>query len=157
MHDASVALDKGKIDVAEFLRRVSAVCGFPPAQIQAEFDSHNKFDQDVIALIDDLVQNYQVGLISNGPSAFVHGLLKKGGIENTFHHIVISSEVGMVKPQPEIFEHMLAKMRIDPAASIFIDDNPKNVTAAQALGIHGIVYTDLPGLQSELRHRGVMV
>lgn len=155
MHDASVEMDKGLIDGAEFLRRVSAECGLPPDQVQAEFDSHKVFDQDMIAVVKALTKDYRVGLISNGPSIFVRSLLKKGEIEDTFHHIVISSEVGMIKPQPEIFKHALAKLGVEPAESIFIDDNPKNVEPASRLGIHGICYSDLPSLRSELTRLGV--
>lgn len=155
MHEASVALDKGLITNEEFLRRISDVCGLPPKSVQEEFSRHHIFDPGVITLVKTLASAYQVGLLSNGPQQFVRSLLQKADIEDTFHHVVISSEVGMVKPDPEIFEHILHKMNTSAAAAIFIDDNPKNIAAAQALGIHGICYTGLTTLRSDLAKLGV--
>jgi HAD superfamily hydrolase (TIGR01509 family) len=151
MQEASVEMDKGLIDAPEFLRRVSAECGSTPEQIQKEFDEYHKFDQEMVVVVKALAKEYQIGLLCNGPTTFVRGLLKDGGIEDTFHHIVISSEVGMVKPDPNIFLHILKKMDVKPEESIFIDDNPKNVAAANALGIHGIQYTGLPQLRYTLK------
>jgi HAD superfamily hydrolase (TIGR01509 family) len=154
-HEASVDMDKGLIDDKEFFRRLSVLSGTPPDTLRKEFDAYNGFNDDVIRLLEILAKNYQVGLLCNGPTAFVRSLLKEGDVEDVFHHIVISSEVGMAKPNPDIFEHILAKMSVKPNDAIFIDDNPTNVEAAQKLGIHGICFTDLPSLRKSLAELGV--
>ena len=67
-----------------------------------------------------------------------------------FRGRVISGEIGMIKPDPRIFEHLLERFRIAPDDAVFIDDNPKNAAAATALGLHGIQFTDPAKLQREL-------
>lgn len=155
LHQVSVEMDKGIITPKEFLKRLGTLTNTDPATLEQEMASFHGFNAEMIALVNELAIHYQVGLLSNGPSAFVRDLLRKGDIEDTFHHIVISSEVGMVKPEPEMFRHILKKMSVEPNQAVFIDDNPKNVAGAEALGIGGILFTDLPQLKMALKALGV--
>lgn len=86
-------------------------------------------------------QGYSVYLLSNyGKTSFEaardHGRLSflplvDGG--------VISYEVKIVKPEPGIYEALLAKYRLKAEESVFLDDRAENITAAEQLGFHGIV------------------
>ncbi len=67
-----------------------------------------------------------------------------------FRGMVISGEVGVIKPDPRIFRILLERHRIEPGEAIYIDDNPRNAEAARAFGIHGIHFTDPAKLQREL-------
>ena len=155
LHQASVQMDKGLITPKEFLKRLGALTNTDPAVVEREMASFHGYDQDRILLVKSLTHNYTVGLLSNGPSALVRDLLKEGGIGDSFHHIVISSEVGMVKPDPQMFLHALDKMSAHPEDTIFIDDNPKNVAAATDLGIYSICFKGIAGLKAELNQLGV--
>ncbi len=53
---------------------------------------------------------------------------------------VISYQVHMIKPDPEIYKYLLETYSVDPDRAVFIDDTKVNVEAAEALGIHGIVF-----------------
>ncbi|MCM1323590.1 MAG: HAD family phosphatase [Acetobacter sp.] len=52
-----------------------------------------------------------------------------------------SYELKLLKPDYEIFQAVLEKLKIKPEQTLFIDDKKTNVEAAQSLGINGIVYT----------------
>jgi len=67
-----------------------------------------------------------------------------------FRGLVISGEVGVIKPDPRIFRILLERHRIEPAEAVYIDDNPRNAEAARALGLHGIHFTDPLKLRREL-------
>src|SRR5215469_531478 len=67
-----------------------------------------------------------------------------------FRGMVISGDVGVIKPDPRIFRILLERHGIDPGDAIFIDDNPRNAAAATALGLHGIHLTGPPELRREL-------
>jgi len=56
---------------------------------------------------------------------------------------VISSHVGLNKPDPEIYKLLLNRYSLDPAEAVFIDDAPANVQAAATLGISAIQFTDI--------------
>jgi putative hydrolase of the HAD superfamily len=55
-----------------------------------------------------------------------------------FDAVIISSEVGMRKPEKRIFKHALATLDLTPGQCVFVDDIEANVAAAQALGMVGL-------------------
>lgn len=55
-----------------------------------------------------------------------------------FDGIVISGEIGLIKPDPNIYEHILSTHNIDPQTACFIDDQKVNLQVAQQFGIHPI-------------------
>ena len=67
-----------------------------------------------------------------------------------FRGMVISGEVGVIKPDPRIYELMLARFAIDPRRAVYIDDVAANAEAARPFGIHGIHFTTPGALREEL-------
>jgi HAD superfamily hydrolase (TIGR01509 family) len=61
-----------------------------------------------------------------------------------FDAVVISGEVGMRKPEREIFLHAAATLGLEPQECVFIDDIEANVAAAVACGMTGVYHTDAP-------------
>jgi putative hydrolase of the HAD superfamily len=59
-----------------------------------------------------------------------------------FDGVVISCEVGMRKPEPEIFRHAAQLIGLPPAACVFVDDVEANIVAAQACGMTGVHHED---------------
>lgn len=60
-------------------------------------------------------------------------------VADVYHTISDSSELGMRKPNPAIYQHTLQQLAIEPGQALFLDDYPSNVEAAQSVGIHGFV------------------
>lgn len=86
-------------------------------------------------LIDELkVAGYKLYVLSNMSREFIDFLRKQKVYEN-FDGDVVSCEVGIVKPMPEIYDLLLERFDLDPAETIFIDDRKENVDAAAAKGI----------------------
>lgn len=73
-----------------------------------------------------------------------------------FDAVVISSEVGLRKPDERIFRHALTLLGLDAADCVFIDDIEHNVRAAEALGIRGIHHTGPDTTIAELRELGLL-
>ena len=73
-----------------------------------------------------------------------------------FDGIVVSGEVELAKPDPAIFQRLVTDFDIEPTEAVFIDDVPKNVDAARALGFHAIHFTSATALRSELADCGVL-
>ncbi len=68
---------------------------------------------------------------------------------------VISGLEGVAKPDPRIFEILLERCHLAPEATVFIDDSPRNVEAAHALGINAVHHTGARQLRQQLRALGV--
>ena len=76
-----------------------------------------------------------------------------------FDRVVFSSDVGLVKPEPSIFEHVIAELSVDPRDAVFIDDRVENIEAAAALGMRGVAFTTGETTPSDLAaflHRGTI-
>ena len=70
----------------------------------------------------------------------------------------LSSDYRLLKPEHEMYQRFLEKYGLDPAACVFIDDNPSNVEAARRLGFQAIVHRgNMARLRRELRELGVDV
>ena len=74
-----------------------------------------------------------------------------------FDGYVISGIEGVAKPDRRIFEILLGRYRLAPAATLFIDDTPANVAAARDLGLPVLRYTGAGALRRDLRSLGLAV
>lgn len=72
-----------------------------------------------------------------------------------FEEILVSGELGVAKPDPRIFEMLLAKAALPAEEVLFVDDRRDNVEAARGLGIDALAFTDAQTLRAELRRRGL--
>lgn len=73
-----------------------------------------------------------------------------------FRGTVVSGVEKLVKPDPRIYRLLLERYDIDPAASVYVDDNPVNAQAATDLGLHGIHFTDPAALRAEFARLGLL-
>lgn len=73
-----------------------------------------------------------------------------------FKDVLVSGEVGMVKPDPRIFELAATRFQVDPARTLFIDDREANISAAKAQGFQTHLFTDAAKLQTGLKDRGLL-
>lgn len=151
--EASRQMDLGNITAKEFLKRLSQLGGREITH--DEMESSAQVDKAAVEIVKSLKANYRIALLSNAPSAFIRELLEVHKLEQHFHQIVISSEVGMVKPSAKIFEYTLAKLGVMADEAIFIDDNPGHVAAASKMGITGIQFLSANQLKEELAKMGI--
>lgn len=73
-----------------------------------------------------------------------------------FRGILVSGEVGVIKPDPRIFELLIERFRIDPETAVYIDDVEANVIAARPFGIQAIHFTSPTALRGELAELGLL-
>jgi putative hydrolase of the HAD superfamily len=95
---------------------------------------------------------YRTALVTNNILEFREYWRTMIPIDELFDVVVDSSEVGMRKPDPRIFAHVLELLGgVSAERSVFLDDYPGNVVAAQRFGMHGIVVeTDPSGALAQL-------
>ncbi len=74
-----------------------------------------------------------------------------------FGEAVVSGEVGFIKPDPRIFDVLVARTGLAPDAMVFIDDNADNVDAACQLGFNAMRFTTPEALASDLEALGLPV
>ncbi len=116
-----------------------------------------QLDDAVAVLADVKAAGYQCLALSNmEPNKF---LLRQARYPFFAHFdgCVISGNEGVAKPDRRIFEILLARYDLEPAASVFIDDRAANVAVARGLGIVALEYAAADQLRRELRGLGVAI
>lgn len=83
-------------------------------------------------------------LITNNAHEFREHWRKTLPLEELFHEVIDSSEVAMRKPDPRIFQLAFERLGVEAERCVFLDDYPGNITAAEALGVRGILVEDDP-------------
>ena len=97
------------------------------------------------------VAGFQTALLSNLHLRFSAHLRSNSEWLQLFDHLIFSSEVRLLKPDPAIFLNCLEALRVKPEQALFIDDRGANVETAIALGIYAIKYESVPQLAKNLK------
>ncbi|WP_127519569.1 HAD family phosphatase [Mesorhizobium sp. Z1-4] len=71
--------------------------------------------------------------------------------------VSVSGELGLIKPDREIYDHHVSAFGLEPSATLFIDDSQKNVDGAIAAGWHAVQFTGPEKLKADLAAHGVVV
>ena len=142
-------------DIADYFLNYDGVT-VSKEELRRQIDGYLKIDSELVEVIAGLKsQGYKIALLSNANAAFFNRKVYPTYPEfkNLFDEIVISSEVGMIKPNRDIYEHTLKRVNSKAEESIFIDDSKVNVDAAVACGIEGFLYTDCASFKKYLETR----
>jgi epoxide hydrolase-like predicted phosphatase len=142
-------LNLGNISWDDFVDEVARDTGQEEEQVRKMYGSQ-KINPDMVRLIGTLRKKYKTALLTNANKEQLHQIIQGIGLEKVFNEIVVSSDVGMVKPDERIFKLTLSKLQVDPQEAVFIDDISRYVYAAKDIGMHGIVYSDYGQMKAEL-------
>jgi putative hydrolase of the HAD superfamily len=154
-HDDWLALDRGTLDADEAVRRFVARTGLDHALITRLLDAVAPSlvpKEDTLALIRALrAGGHPLYYLSNMAHTWFDYIERHRDFWSLFDGGVVSCRVGLLKPEPAIFGHLLAQYGLRASEAIFIDDIPENVAAAAALGISAIRFTDARECEQALR------
>jgi putative hydrolase of the HAD superfamily len=149
-------LDHGVISTAEYWRRIGADLGteFSLSQQQllwaADFRSWTSVDPGTVDLIAELLAGAtRIALLSNAGFDFGDPL-RRSPLGGLFERVFVSSELGLIKPDPQIYLRVASELGIDPSEMVFIDNKAVNVDAARTLGVTGHVFRSSGGLRGFL-------
>jgi len=125
----------------------------PPAEMRAirdEFFAGDVVDRKIVEFLRSLRPNYFVGLISNAwPD--LREYIARQKFADAFDYMVISGEVGVMKPEARIYQIALEQAGVRPDEAVFVDDFYENVQGCRAVGMHGIHFRDPQEAMTELR------
>jgi HAD superfamily hydrolase (TIGR01509 family) len=156
-HPDWIDLDRGTLSESAATLRFAARMGRPAAEMRTLMQ-HIKDSltplPDSIALLDELAQRGVPLYGLSNMSAPIFALLKSRYDHwDRFRGIVVSGEIGLVKPDPEIFHHLVTRYDLIPAETVFIDDHLPNIESATRLGFRTIQFADAEQCRRELdRH-----
>jgi FMN phosphatase YigB (HAD superfamily) len=136
--------ERGELAGEALLQRVAAMAPRPldPAELRTQWLSMFERWDEMFTLASGLMADYRVYLLSNiGDLHWAH-LDALYGVDTLVHGACASFRVGAIKPQLEIYRKAEQMFDLDPAATVFLDDLPRNVAGARECGWHAIHHTD---------------
>ena len=99
----------------------------------------------------ELAQRYTLLLLSNTNDLHARKFRDQfAGPLGVFKHIILSHEVGLRKPDLEVYAHATKAAGCTPREVVFVDDLPANIAGARAAGWNGIVFTSVEELRKHL-------
>ena len=125
---------------AEFASRLSEVSGRPvdPEGIVDRLFGGMRLEEAMLTAVERArTGGLKTGLLSN---SWGLGSYPMDRLTPLFDVVVISGEVGMRKPDPEIFHLTTGKLGLDPAACVFVDDHPGHLKGAQEAGMTTVLH-----------------
>jgi 2-haloacid dehalogenase len=99
---------------------------------------------------------YQIYALTNWSAETFPVALERYEFLHWFDGIVVSGAEKMRKPTPEFYQILLDRYQVEPAKALFIDDNYRNVLAAEKMGIKSIHFVSAEDLKSKLEELGLL-
>ena len=99
----------------------------------------------------------RLGALSNWSGETFGAVRNRFGVLDGFEAVVVSGIDGVAKPDPASFALACERLGVEPGDTAFVDDSPVNVAAANAFGLHGVLFTDAGRLRDDLAALGLPV
>jgi len=149
----SLLASLGIIPVEAHWQAISQALGLHEEQMdefRADFWGGDILDYALIESIRVLRGKYKTALLSNAFSDLREVITHRFPVIDAFDEVVISAEVGLVKPDQLIYHLAMDRLGIQPSEAVFIDDFIQNIEAAQAIGLYTIHFRNPEQAQAEL-------
>jgi putative hydrolase of the HAD superfamily len=119
--------------------------------VRREIDFWSHYDQRVFDWIGELRRaGLRTSILSNLPWPLADCLRATAGFLDHFDQVTFSCEIGVIKPEREIYEYALRGLDVAPEEAIFFDDREDNIEGAHALGVHAVLFTTWEDLVAKM-------
>lgn len=151
--ESGIRASMGEITSADHWALVLKRLKRPAAElsvIRDEFFAGDIVDRTLVEYIRSLRSRYKTGLISNAWSD-LRDFVVREKFDDAFDKMVISAEVGAMKPEPKIFQIALEQFGVKPKEAVFVDDFYINIEGCEKVGIRGIHFKDVESTLQQLK------
>ena len=118
--------------------------------IRDEFFAGDIVDRTLVEYIRSLRGKYKTGLISNAWGD-LRDFIVREKFDDAFDRLIISAEVGAMKPDPKIFQVALDEFGVSPKEAVFVDDFLVNIEGCEKAGMKGIHFKDPQSAMQQLK------
>jgi putative hydrolase of the HAD superfamily len=151
-----IDLNLGKISEAEAVSQYVAVLGIPQNKLTALMLAVKESLLPIPGSIQLVKKLYNAGfplyvITDNTKEIMVH-LKRRYDFWPMFQGIVVSADIGHLKPSPVIYHHLLETYQLKPEETLFFDDIEKNVTGARAVNMLAMQFFTPEQCVEDLKH-----
>jgi epoxide hydrolase-like predicted phosphatase len=132
---------RGEITVQQHWANLAAQIHRSEKEIKTlveEFFAYDELDQSLLEYVRALHASYKTGLLSNAFDDLRQIITERWHFEDAFDDMIISAEVGLVKPDARIFHLAVEQLGVKASQAIFVDDMQRNIEGAKSVGLVGI-------------------
>ena len=160
------AYDEGKLTGLEFWRKILRVAGWSAGLVGADSlaEELNLWDARMWTTENPAMLAWQLKLKQRGIRTAILSNMGDNVLANMerefdwlgrFDVLVWSYKLGMAKPEPAIYQHVLKELGVEPGETLFLDDKMVNVEAARALGVRAMQFSTVEKLRRDLIAAGL--
>ena len=153
--------DRGTIDGREYWSRVMRSGGGVPTieKVQALIDEDTagwtRINEPVLTWARSLQDaGVRTGILSNMPRDILEGIVDRFEWIEPFEAKIFSCDLGVIKPESEIFRACLDTLGLEGSKVLFLDDCPENVEGAKQAGFNAIVFRKHPDALKDIAQQG---
>lgn len=151
IHSTLREADAGQISHEEFASRIAKHLGISVEKWLEITKQEEQLNAELVQYIATrLKPHYKIGLLSNANSGTIDNRIPAEVLSNLFDSVVVSADVGLLKPDPEVFKYTADDLGVACEEMVFVDDVASYVDAASKLGIKTVLYKNFDQCKSEL-------
>ncbi|MEI6850397.1 MAG: HAD family phosphatase [Candidatus Saccharibacteria bacterium] len=146
--------DYGMTSRQQFDDSLAELVGITSNEVESRYWGASIRNESVVNWVRDIKEsgNYKVGMLSNVGRGFFEDFLPVAEQSNLFDEVVLSYEIGMIKPEIAIYEYIANRLGVMTNECIMIDDMPLNIEGAKNAGMQGIQFISINQAMSELEN-----
>ena len=140
LQELSRQADAGYLTQHELAAQTAELTGLDTAFVAEHISGKFIRNDELLNFAQDLRPQVRIGLLSNISQGGIEKYFSKEERAALFDVTVLSSDVGMLKPFPEIYQLASERIGVPPSGCIFVDDSEDNCAGADAAGMRPVRY-----------------
>jgi len=158
--EITMSFEEGKLSPLQFFLKVKEMLNLELdyesfVRIWQEIFFFSEKNRQVYELALSLKEHYRLALLSNINALHFEYIGRAFPVFGAFHDIITSFQLGLIKPNPLIYQKTLQILQSSPEQTFYTDDRAELITSARGLGIQGFVFTGVEQLKKDLSCLGV--
>jgi FMN phosphatase YigB (HAD superfamily) len=157
--DLQVAFEAGALSGPDYHRKLMGLLG-----TEMSYDEFFRIYGDIFTevlptcdLLRRLAARYPLYLLSDTNEIHFGYVRQTVEVVRLFEQCVVSYEVGVLKPDPRIYQEVLRRSGVPAEACVFIDDRPGNVEGARRVGMQALLFQSAERCAADLESLGVVI
>jgi epoxide hydrolase-like predicted phosphatase len=134
------AANVGMMSVDDMTDQITTYLKITPAEWRSRLSEGEVRDEKVLAWIRSLRNEYKTALLSNVGRGGILQRFSEQELNALFDEVVVSGDVGVMKPDSQIYEMTAGRLGVIPEECVFIDDREGHLDGARRVGMQTILF-----------------